>query len=152
MSSLPTKIDEEGRKITVLSADLEGVRSQVSSLRSDLPIKGVGESAATKTEEPAARASSEPPREITPPQILSLPVRASISSTQKKYDQASEYFANLTKSKPDDARNWYYAALSRGLATRDWKGETEKLVTRRASIARRRASPRGRRSTRPSPT
>ena len=24
---------------------------------------------------------------------------------------------------------WYYAALSRGLATRDWKGETERLVT-----------------------
>ena len=48
---------------------------------------------------------------------------------KKKYAEASEVFIGLTKTQPDDARVWYYAALSRGLATQDWKGETERLVT-----------------------
>jgi hypothetical protein len=54
---------------------------------------------------------------------VSFPLR------QKKYDQANEAFDSLTRTKPDDARVWYFAALSRGLATRDWKGQTDKLVT-----------------------
>ncbi len=56
---------------------------------------------------------------------------------EKSYDQASEVCAGLIKTQPDDARVWYYAVLSRGLATRDWKGETEWLVTQ--GVAREKA-------------
>ncbi len=56
---------------------------------------------------------------------------------KKNYAEASEFFAGLTKTQPDDARVWYYAALSRGLATRDWKGQTERLATQ--GVAREKA-------------
>jgi hypothetical protein len=127
VSALPAKIDQEGRKITTLMADMEGVRNQVISLRSELPMKGISETAA-RSERPGTETTSEPPREIAPPVALSLD-RGIELFKQGKYDQASESFASLTRSHPDDARSWYYAALARGLATRDWKGETEKLVT-----------------------
>jgi predicted Zn-dependent protease len=45
-----------------------------------------------------------------------------------KYKEASDVFRKLTESNPDDARVWYYAALSRGSATKDWGGETTRLV------------------------
>jgi hypothetical protein len=68
------------------------------------------------------------PREIEPPRNVLLQPGIDLFR-QKKYDQASEAFDSLTRTNPDDARVWYFAALSRGLATRDWKGQTEKLVT-----------------------
>jgi len=118
-------------------ADVAGMRDQVTSLRTELPTKGVGETKTAKAEQPPAgtpgaeqpRAgtSTEAPREISPPVGSSLQPGVELFK-QKKYDQASEFFDGLTRTKPDDARAWYYAALARGLATRDWKGEAEKLV------------------------
>jgi len=34
----------------------------------------------------------------------------------------------LLQTQPEDARVWYYAALSYGLATRDWGRATEMMV------------------------
>lgn len=49
---------------------------------------------------------------------------------QEKYKEAFETFSRLELSNPDDARIWYFAALSRGLATRVWGNGTEQLVER----------------------
>ena len=126
VGALPTKIDQEGRKITTLMADVEGVRTQLTSLRTEMPPKGVIEAAA-RSARPAAGAASEPPRQIAPPAGSSLQPGVDLFN-QKKYNQAADFFLGLTRKNPDDARNWYYAALAKGLATRDWKGEVEKLV------------------------
>jgi hypothetical protein len=109
------------------------MRNEVTSLRNN--IHASAEKPSVKTEIPSnkgeefrAATSSEPPLEIPPP-VSSL-LRAGVGFFQKKnYAEASGVFSGLTKTQPDDARIWYYAALSRGLATRDWKGETERLVT-----------------------
>jgi hypothetical protein len=45
-----------------------------------------------------------------------------------KFLEAKDAFARLQAVVPDDPRVWYFSALSNGLATRDWKGETERLV------------------------
>ena len=50
------------------------------------------------------------------------------SFKQGKYAEADAAFARLRATAADDARLWYYAALSRGLDTREWTGETERLV------------------------
>jgi hypothetical protein len=50
---------------------------------------------------------------------------------QGKYKDAYAYFEKLEQTNPDDARVWYYAALSSGLSTRDWKldeSEASRLV------------------------
>jgi hypothetical protein len=49
---------------------------------------------------------------------------------KKQYQQAYDSFMNVARSKPEDARVWYYAALARGFSTGEWKGETEQLVER----------------------
>jgi TolA-binding protein len=134
VNSLPGKVDQDSRKITTLMADMEGMRNEVATLRSDVHTvgsaeksSGSGEKTSGKEEKPRAAIPSEPPREIAAPVSSSL--QPGIELFQKKnYDQASEFFGSLSKAKPDDARIWYYAALSRGLATRDWKGEAERLV------------------------
>jgi TolA-binding protein len=54
-----------------------------------------------------------------------------------KYQEAFDAFSRLELSNPDDARVWYYAALSRGFATDHWGNGTEQLVER--GIERERA-------------
>jgi hypothetical protein len=126
LGSLPPKLDEENRKVTTLMADVAGMRDQVTSLRTELSTKALGKPGSAATEK--ATQSSEPPREFTPPLSGSLGSSMELFQ-QKKYKEASESFERLTAERPDDARVWYYAALARGLATRDWKGQTETLVT-----------------------
>jgi tetratricopeptide (TPR) repeat protein len=49
-----------------------------------------------------------------------------------RYVEANEVLQALVGTGPDDARAWYFAALSLGAATNQWLGETERLVTRGA--------------------
>ncbi len=133
VSSLPGKVDQDSRKITSLTADLEGMRNEVASLRNNTHTSAAKPSAkaekpSEKGERPRTASPSESPREISPP--VSALLQAGVESfQQRKYSEANEIFAGLSKTQPDDARIWYFAALSRGFATRDWKGETERLVT-----------------------
>jgi hypothetical protein len=46
-----------------------------------------------------------------------------------QYIQADQIFNDLQTSKSGDARVWYYSALSHGLATGKWDGETKRFVT-----------------------
>ena len=135
VNSLPGRVDQDSRKITSLTADMKGMRNEIASLRNNIHTSASAEKPSAKAEKPSdkgekpkASTPSEPPREIAA-RVSSL-LQPGIELFQKKdYGQASEFFAGLSKTQPDDARIWYYAALSRGLATRDWKGETERLVT-----------------------
>jgi hypothetical protein len=56
---------------------------------------------------------------------------------QGKWGEAKEAFSKLQTVTPDDARVWYFSAITNGLAKRDWKGESERLVTE--GMARERA-------------
>ena len=56
---------------------------------------------------------------------------------QGKWAEARDLFAKLQADSPDDARVWYFSALANGLASRDWKGESERLVA--AGMAREKA-------------
>jgi hypothetical protein len=49
---------------------------------------------------------------------------------QRKFSEAVKAFEKLQATHPDDARVWYFSALARGFATKDWRGETERLVER----------------------
>ena len=47
---------------------------------------------------------------------------------QGKFAEAKDAFTKLQSASPDDARVWYFSALANGLATRNWQGESERLV------------------------
>jgi hypothetical protein len=125
---LPLKLEDDSRKIATMMADIDGVRKQVDSLQTELATKLRADKPSVKRDTMLAETSQDRAREIEPPRKELLQPGIELFR-QKKYDQASEAFDSLTTTKPDDARVWYFAALSRGLATRDWKGQTEKLVS-----------------------
>jgi TolA-binding protein len=128
INPLPLQLEDDGRKITTMMADIDGVRKQVASLQTELTTKLKADKPSAKRDTMLAETSHERAREIEPPRKELLQREIDLFR-QKKYDQASDAFDSLTRTKPDDARVWYFAALSRGLATRDWQGQTEKLVT-----------------------
>jgi len=47
---------------------------------------------------------------------------------QGKFAEAKAAFTKLQSVFPDDARVWYFSALANGLATQNWKGESERLA------------------------
>jgi hypothetical protein len=54
-----------------------------------------------------------------------------------RYQEAYKTFKDLLEARPEDARVWYLAALAHGLATGEWRGETERLVEQ--GVAREKA-------------
>jgi len=129
LNDLPKKIDQEGNQITTLTARLEEVSNRMEGL-------GKEGGAATRNEG-GNRAAMKPVSETINQLAKSAEDTAEGSFgagaelfKQKKYKEANDFFRTLDKVDPDDARIWYYAALSRGFATGDWKGETERLANR----------------------
>ena len=88
---------------------------------------------------PARRPRPRPRRRPTP-RARRWP-RPSTCSRRGSILEAKEAFARLQAANPDDARVWYFSALANGLATRDWKGESERLVDHRRRRRRRPGSP-----------
>jgi TolA-binding protein len=112
------------------------LRDDVDALKSDL--KHVGEKADTAAklaaEKPAPAATAAPPARsaptITPPAEAKDNSLADVADPFKagKYKDALDAFRAVENKDPKDARLWYYAAMSNGMATSDWKGETERLL------------------------
>lgn len=66
----------------------------------------------------------------TPAAVASNELDQAIDLFKKgKFADAKDAFTKLETVTPDDARVWYFAALANGLATSNWKGESERLVT-----------------------
>jgi hypothetical protein len=127
INSLSERTDQYGGKFAALMAHLDGVHKQVAGLRNEMVAAKDAEKAAGKVDTSVARASAEPSREAGQTKSSHLAPGVELFE-RRQYKEASEFFNNLVKTKPDDARVWYYAALARGLATQDWKGEAERLV------------------------
>jgi hypothetical protein len=59
-----------------------------------------------------------------------------------KFADARAAFLQGAEASPKDARLWYFAALANGFATREWGGETERLVRRGVEAEKGREIPR----------
>jgi outer membrane murein-binding lipoprotein Lpp len=130
IDALPKRIDQQGHEIAALGAELDEVRKGMAGLRAEVSPgrrggNQAGQAATPGTE--AAGASSRDNEGLAADSELKPGIDL---FQQRRYKEAADSFSNLARSKPDDARVWYYAAVARGFATGDWKGETERLVTR----------------------
>src|SRR5262249_39914387 len=92
---------------------LDGLRGEVEALRGAVERAG---SAAAKT---AANAEAD--------RALALGIGLFKGGG---YARARDVLVKQAEATPDDARLWYAAALASGLASGDWRGETERLVKR----------------------
>jgi len=130
---LPKRIEQEGNQITTLTARLEEVTNRMEG-----PGKGTGKEAGAENPNQGGTREAMKPVTDTINQLAKSAEDTANSSfgagaelfKQKKYKEAKDFFDTLDKVDQEDARIWYYAALSRGFATGDWKGETEKLANR----------------------
>ena len=112
------KVDAIDKKVGDLAVALEAIKA-------DLSAKPAATTATTPTPTPAPTTTTTAAATETADQAMEPAVDL---FKQGKYAEANAAFAKLQAAYPDDARVWYFSALSNGLATRNWKGESEKLV------------------------
>jgi TolA-binding protein len=127
--ALPKKVAALDDRVVALDKTLAELRDEVGALKAD--IKKAGEaasSAAARPEAAAAVADTARPADVDiEGQALSQGAELYEAG---KYKEASDAFRKVTEAAPDDARGWYFAALSNGMATNQWRGETERLVNK----------------------
>jgi hypothetical protein len=142
-----------GGRLDSLDTSVKGLQNRVNSLQmaEEQPQKlREHEAAAATGESPVPNASAPAPAPVAPASRASdaekrdpaRPVVEDVESPaenaalaqgadlfkQGKFQEAFEAFSKLQATNPNDARVWYYSALSRGFATKDWQDETRKLV------------------------
>ena len=111
-------------RVDGLSGQLKAADESVRQLQAEL--REARDSLKTIAARPAAPVATARPRAST-----GLDLGPGIESFKKgDYAAAVNAFRALTREHPDDARAWYFAALANGLATGQWKGETEDLVNK----------------------
>lgn len=145
LSSLPAKVTALDNRLNGVDGRVAGVDKALSggigSVRQDLvalksEVRRVGQTA----EQAAQLAASKPTAGSTPSSTAAAAEPAVVDEEKAvarlaslyksgKYKEAADAFHNdRASSDSKDARFWYYAAVSQGSATNDWKGEAEQLV------------------------
>jgi outer membrane murein-binding lipoprotein Lpp len=112
LKALPKKLDDLNQRVGTVDSALGSLRTDLDAIKGD--VKKAGTDTARPTEDAEVSTASL--------------VQGSDMLKAGKYKEASDYFRKLTESNPGDARVWYFAAVSRGSATRDWAGETKSMV------------------------
>jgi hypothetical protein len=113
---------------------IAGLEGQVESIKKDVKDAKKSDGAKQDAAKPSALGDSSPGGHEMggpPGPVLGPGVK---SFEQGDYREAFEYFNGLTTARLEDARIWYLAALSRGLSTGQWDGETERLARRGADL------------------
>lgn len=139
---LPAHVESVNRQLGQLSQDILSLRREIADVqlrlsKADAPSPPV---ALPTVEAPQANVENAPAPEAPPvvevPKVEAPPqddgeqaLKRAVSLFKKgKFKDALAAFDKLELARPDDARVWYYAALSRGFATNEWTDDTEKLV------------------------
>jgi TolA-binding protein len=142
LSDLKTELSELARnheayhalpeRVNALSERVVAIDKAVTALRSDVMTLGAQ---AKRTSGPALALLSTTSRSD-----LGKPADNPLESSGKalaqgvdlfkkgQYAEARDVFGKLEQSNPDDARVWYFAALANGMASGNWRDETERLA------------------------
>jgi TolA-binding protein len=121
-ASLPKQVDALAERVGAVDKSLASLNEELTGLKSEIKKPAEAATPAPKPED--AKAES--------PKVADDAINPGVELFKAgKYKDANELFHKLTESYPDDARVWYYAALSNGLATNQWQAaETIRLVTK----------------------
>jgi TolA-binding protein len=136
---LPGKLEQEERRIAELDEKLNDLRNQEATASRtpggrDRPVNPTGgnlPSPSTNGEHPASGEGdkSQASGSGAKSELTDSALDSGVSLfNEKKYGEAYARFRRLLQAQPDDARVWYYAALSYGLSTGDWGRMTQSMV------------------------
>jgi tetratricopeptide (TPR) repeat protein len=123
LSDLPKKVDDLDQRLGSFDKTLAALRVELDTFKIELK----------KPVEPAGAAPETPRADDAKVAEAALDQGASLFRAGK-YKEASDTFQKLTETSPNDARVWYFAALSRGSATNEWTGETTRLVNKAVEL------------------
>lgn len=140
VDALSQQVEDLGKRIEPLSQQLSQARQKIAELGGKLDeLRRDGSTASARTAanrgslDSSVRGAVHPAGEDASPAGDAGSVDAALEPAlsrfrEGQYKEADEAFRKLTQSNPDDARVWYFAALSHGLATGDWGKATEEMV------------------------
>ena len=117
IGALDDRLQETRKSLVAVETEVHEVRDAVKA--SPKPEPATEPDTSPKPAIPARRVTLASDADLNP---------ALAAFRQARYAEAADAFRTLTQSKSDDARVWYLAAVSRGLATKEWGGETVALV------------------------
>jgi len=124
VAPLSKKVDALDERVGGLDKSLKSLedgesslKEQVAALQTDLKKSG--------TAETTTRDSAKPVDANVEGQSFAQAVELFKAG---KYKEASQLLKTTEENDPKDARVWYYAALSAGMSTNQWRGDTEKMV------------------------
>lgn len=130
LAPVETRVQELDRHDDQLSDEVRSVRADLLAIRQKLDaLEGLVKA---RTTSPA----STPRRDESTGNQRSMNQGAELFR-KGLYKEALGVFNKLELSNPDDARVWYFAALSHGFVTQHWEGGTAELVQK--GIERERA-------------
>ena len=107
------KADAVAKRVDDLAASLDALKADVATL----------------AKAPAMPADAAKPVEDVNVADQAMSQAADLFK-QRNYAESLALFTKLQADYPEDARVWYFSALANGLSTREWRGETERLVTK----------------------
>jgi tetratricopeptide (TPR) repeat protein len=145
LDPVPEQLAQYERKLTELDAKLDESRQSVPMARARTPAAPIRDSSVRRTDHPSPSPDVSSDRTDHPSPSRDERAENATPSSEKaaadgsleigerefragRYQEAYDIFRRLLQARPDDARVWYYAALSYGLATRDWGRATEMMV------------------------
>lgn len=125
------RIDELAEKVDKIDKRLADLDGALKSTKDDL-AKLADEA---KKAPPAAATPTPTPEAEPKPDEAALAMDRGVDLFKSgKYQDAFDTFKALEAGDSKDARVYYYAALSRGMATNDWKGETLTIAAKGAEL------------------
>ena len=138
LASLPGEVRQIDDRVKNVSATLKNVHEEMAALRArtEKPPAPVSAPVAHDADRAVTLAAAEDAS--TPADEVRTQLQAGIKLFRRnRFTEALGVFNRLELTNPDDARVWYYAALSLGFATNQWTGGTLQLVEK--GIERERA-------------
>jgi tetratricopeptide (TPR) repeat protein len=115
LDPLPAQLVESEKKVTELDAKLDELRKEVSAAHSRAPADRSRDGSPVSSEKGESS--------------IDTALEPGVSQFRRaRYREAYDVFQKLEESHPDDARVWYYAALSYGLSSSDWGKTTQSMV------------------------
>jgi tetratricopeptide (TPR) repeat protein len=146
LDPLPQQLTQSERRLTELESRLDEPRRSASVARARTPAAPDRDDSVGRTDRPSpspADSSNEADRPSPSPGeragsapassekrgSADLSLEAGESRFREgRYQEAYDVFRRLLQAQPNDARVWYYGALSYGLATQDWGRATETMI------------------------
>ena len=117
VAPLPKRIDDLDGRLAGIGTTLDGLKAEVAALKA----------APAPAPAPAAAADPKPEDVNVADQAMGQAVDL---FKQGKYKDAAAAFVKLSEADANDARVWYYAAISNGLGSGKWDGDTATYVNK----------------------